>query len=108
MKMILKIFAVALFIQSCTIFDKDETLLSEHKLANGDKVNVYFVGLGATTNDVIQVRKSGSDTPIWISEKYNFLKASELVGDTAVRLVLGDTGYYDYPRKFDTITVNIK
>jgi len=41
------------------MFEKDEKLLKEHVKSNGEKIGIYYVGLGATTNDVIQVRKEG-------------------------------------------------
>jgi hypothetical protein len=108
MKITLKIFIVVLVVQSCTLFEKDEKLLSEHKKTNGEEIKIYFVGVGATTNDVIQVRKSGSDKLLWVSDKYNCLKTSELINDTSLRLVLTDTGYHNYDNKPDTVLVNIK
>jgi hypothetical protein len=46
-----------LFSQGCTMFETDETLLAQHKKSNGEIIKIYYVALGATTNDVIQVRK---------------------------------------------------
>jgi hypothetical protein len=99
---------IGLFIQGCTLFEKDEKLLTEHKKNNGEKIGVYYVGLGATTNDVIQVRKSNQNKPIMVFEKYNYLKSSKLVDDTTLLLILSDTGYHNYNNKLDTIIVHVK
>jgi hypothetical protein len=48
---------------------------------------VDLVSLGATTNDVMQVRKSHNSTPIWVSEKYDYLESSTLLNDTLLQLV---------------------
>lgn len=108
MKAVIKIFLVVLFMQACTVFEKDERLLNQHRKTNGEEIKILYVGLGATTDDVIQVRKSKPDTLLWVSEKYNYLKSSELVGDTSLRMILSDTGYHNYNNKIDTIFVNIK
>lgn len=108
MKRAIGILAINLLVQSCILFEKDERLLAEHKRANGGNIKIYFVGLGATTNDVIQVRKSSSEKPIWVSDKYNYLKGSVILNDTSLQLLLSDTGYHNYTNKPDTILVNIK
>jgi len=77
-----------LFSHGCTIFEKDETLLAEHKKSNGEKIKIYYVGLGATTNDVIQVRKSNQEKPLWVNDKYNYLKSSKLMDDNSLQIVL--------------------
>ena len=107
MKSIIAVIIV-LFSQGCTMFEKDEKLLAEHQKSDGEKIKIYYVGLGATTSDVIQVRKSNQDKPLWVSEKYNYLESSKLITDTSLRLVLTDTGYHNYNNKLDTIIVNVK
>jgi hypothetical protein len=82
--------------------------LAEHKKSNGEKIKVYYVGLGATTSDVMQVRKSNQDKPLWVSDKYNYLNSSVLINDTSLQLVLSDTGYHNYNNKIDTVFVSIK
>ena len=93
---------------ACTLFDKDERLLAEHQKSTGDKVRIYYVSLGATTNDVIQVRKLNQDSSIWALDKYNYLKSSKLIGDTILLMVLSDTGFNNNNNKFDTVIVKIK
>ncbi|WP_147313953.1 hypothetical protein [Deminuibacter soli] len=102
------VILTTLIIQSCSLFEKDERLLTEHTTSNGQKIEIYYVGLGATTNDVIQVRKSGLKKPVWISDKYNCLKASDLINDISLRLVLTDTGFNNYTNKADTLLVDVR
>jgi len=104
MKIIITI--VVLFVQSCTMFEKDEKILAEHQKSNGEKIKILYVGLGATTNDVIQVRKENQDTPLKVFEKYNSLESSKLINDTTLQVVLNDTGYFK--NKADTFFVSVK
>jgi hypothetical protein len=97
---------LAMLLQCCTMFEKDERLLKEHTKSNGEKIRIYYVGLGATTNDVIQVRKEHQDQPLKVFEKYNSLEGSKLIDDTTLQIVLNDTGYSK--NKADTFLVNIK
>ena len=108
MKKITLLILISLIIQGCNLFSNDEKLLAEHIQANGNKIKIYYVSLGATTNDVLQVRKDGKDTPIWVSDKYNFVASSKLIDDTLLVLVLSDTGYLNKNNKFDTVLVNVK
>ncbi len=90
------------------MFEKDEKILAEHQNSAGEKIKVYYVGLGATTSDVMQVRKSSQEKPLWVSDKYNYLQSSKLVTDSSLQLVLTDTGYHNYNNKLDTVIINIK
>lgn len=91
----------------CNLFDKDERLLAEHSKKNGEKISIYYVSLGATTNDVIQVRKSDKDSVIWAKDKYNYLEDSKLINDTILQMILTDTGF-NFKNKPDTINFRIK
>jgi hypothetical protein len=71
-------------------------------------IRVYYVGFGATTSDVIQVRKANQNKPLWVNEKYNYLKSSKLINDTSLQLILSDTGYHNYNNRLDTIIVSVK
>ncbi|HMH33657.1 MAG TPA: hypothetical protein VK543_11535 [Puia sp.] len=85
--------------------------MEEHKMINGEIIRIYYVGLGATTKDVIQVRKIASnqkDKLLKVFEKYNYLLSSRILNDTSLQLLLSDTGYHNYNNKVDTILVNIK
>ena len=107
MKTILLVIIILLS-YGCNVFDKDETLLAEHIKINGEKVQIYYVGLGATTNDVIQVKKANEEKILWVTDKYNYIQSSKLISDTSLQLVLSDTGYHNYNNKSDTIIINVK
>lgn len=103
------IIIVVIFIANgCNLFDKNERLLAEHQKSNGEKIKIYYVSLGATTNDVIQVRKSNQDSSIWAIDKYNYLKSSKLISDTILQMVLSDTGFNNNSNKYDTVIVKVK
>ncbi|HEU5168668.1 MAG TPA: hypothetical protein VFU29_24150 [Chitinophagaceae bacterium] len=107
MKLITGVFII-LFSQACNLFEKDEIVLAEHKRSNGERVKIYYVGLGATTRDVIQVRKANEEKLLWVTDKYNYIKSSKLIDDTSLQIVLSDTGYQNYNNKLDTIIINVK
>lgn len=44
-------------ITNCTLFPNEEILLAKCRKRNGEIIKVYFVLLGAATNEVIQIRK---------------------------------------------------
>lgn len=91
---------------SCSdLFEKEETLLATHTRANGEKVSVYQVSLGATTEDVIQVRNGKKN--VQVLRAYNCFINSSLIGDTVLKLVLTDTGYHSH-NSIDTINVNLR
>lgn len=102
------ILFIILLSQGCTIFEKNERLLATHQKSNGDKILICYVSLGATTNDVIHVKKYKESQPLWVSEKYNFLKRSELINDSSLLLLVSDTGYNNYSNKMDTVLINVK
>ena len=108
MKSTLIIIIILLCSQGYSNFEKDDKLLIEHQKSSGEKIKIYYVGLGATTNDVIQVRKENQDNPIWVSEKYYFIKSSRMLSDTSLQLVLSDTGYHNYSNRFDTVIADVK
>jgi hypothetical protein len=89
------------------MFEKEETLLAEHTKTNGEKIRIYYVGLGATTNDVIQIRKNNKNGPLWVNDKYNCLNNSMLINDSTLQIILSDTGYYANS-KIDTLIINVK
>jgi len=108
MKKITILSIIILITQSCNLYSKDERLLAELKRTNGTKIKIYFVTVGATANDNIQVRNDGQDNPLWVSEKYNFLSSSKLIGDALLQLIMTDTGYQKNNEKMDTVLVKLK
>lgn len=107
MKSIIAIL-ILLLSEGCTLFEKDETVLAKHTKSNGEEVNIYYISLGATTNDVMQVRSAKQKNPLWISDKYNCLKSSKLINDTLLQLLLTDTGYHNTDNNVDTVIISIK
>jgi hypothetical protein len=102
------ILAIALlFLASCSDF-KDEKLLASHKLQRGGGIGIYYVGVGATAKDNIQVRKGGSNTLFWFTERYDTLLSSRLLNDSTLELVLSTKGVYNKPTKSDTMRIDIK
>jgi hypothetical protein len=83
-------------------------LLAKHKRTNGDEIGIYQVSMGATTNDVIQVRKKNQNKVLWVSENYNCLKHSMLISDSILQLALTDTGFNNYSNPIDTINVMLR
>jgi len=102
------ILMIIFIVNSCKLFDKNERLLAEHQKISGEKIKIYYVSLGATTNDIIQVRKSNQDSSILSLDKYNYLKSSKLISDTILQMVLSDTGFNNNSNKFDTVVVKVK
>jgi hypothetical protein len=96
--------------EGCNLFEKNERLLAEHIKSNKEKISVYYVQLGATTNDVIQVRinKSNKTERLIKAFEKNYLQSSKLTSDTSLELILNDTGYHNYNNKADTLIVNVK
>jgi hypothetical protein len=107
MKLTAAVVTLIIFSHGCTLFEKDERLLGEHERTDGRKIKIYFVSLGATTNDIIQVRWPNDDKPVWSSDKYNYLVSSKLIDDFSLQLVLSDTGYHNNNNKLDTIKVTV-
>jgi hypothetical protein len=107
MKKFFLILFILFLIQGCFGFEKNETLLITHQISNGDIIEIYFVTLGATTSDVIQVRKSNQSKPIKVF-KHNVLKKSILLNDYKLLLVLSDSSYNNYTPIFDTVIVNLQ
>jgi len=89
-------------------FEKDEKLLATHKIGQASEVRIYYLGLGATTNEVIQVRKevNRSVEVIKTFENYNHLIGSRMINDSLLQVVIDNTGYL--PTKGDTMFVNVK
>jgi hypothetical protein len=106
MKFNVIILAITLIV-GCTVFEKEETPLAEHLQANGEKIGIYFVAVGATAQDNIQVRKLRGNKIIATFEKYNYLKRSYLVNDSTLHLIMSDTGYHKI-NQFDTLIVKLR
>jgi hypothetical protein len=102
-----RIYLLALCICSCTLFPKEETLLKKF-FAGTRSFEVYYVALGATTNDVIQVKEVlNKDRKIIKSiEGYNHVLDLQLEGERTLVLILSDTSYY--ANKPDTLRIELE
>ena len=92
---------------SFKMFDVEDISLSKIPVkGQGFSIGVNYVSTGATTEDVIQVRKLYNNGKVEVVKninEYNNFMSSTLVGDSLLRLVLSDTGYYK--RGPDTIMI---
>ncbi len=95
---------------SCNLFEKEERLIQTISSANGKIVKFYHVALGATTNDVIQIRKAdknGEENIIKACE-HNFLNSARFITKDSLRVILSDTTLYGASKVADTIMIYIK
>lgn len=101
-----RIFVLAA-ICGCTLFPIEKTLIVEHTRVNEDKIMIYFVSTGATTENILQIRKKGLNSKDEILKsltKYNYLENSKLVNDSTLSLILKDTTCF---KRIDTIMLKI-
>jgi hypothetical protein len=75
------ISAVLSSFMSCTFFEKDERFIQTVYSPNGNVVKLYYVGLGATTNDVIQIRKvnNGNDETVVKAYEHNIVNSAKFI-----------------------------
>jgi hypothetical protein len=102
----LPILLVAILLVACNFFPKDETLIASHKTSNGQRINIYFVALGATTEDVIQIRKANPDRLLKAYE-HNYLIESKIINSSTLRIILSDTAVNGMSSRIDTFLLNI-
>ncbi len=92
------------------IFNVEKTSLAKLPVTGKNYViDISFVQAGATTEDVIQIKKvfsNGKEEIIKNFNKYNCLVKSKLINDTSVQVIMADTCYY--ANKPDTFNVIIK
>jgi hypothetical protein len=91
------------------LFDVEITSLAKIPFDNkGCVIDISLVETGATTEDVIQIRKvsdNGEVQPIKSFERYNHLIDCKKINDTTILLILKDTSYY--ANQADTFKINI-
>ncbi|WP_343704262.1 hypothetical protein [Chitinophaga sp.] len=91
------------------MFEVTEISLASHPVKSGNyTVEIKYVTAGATTVDVMQVRKVHNDGKVDIVkniEGYNDLIYSYLTGDSVLYMMIRDTGYdKSFP---DTLVVKL-
>lgn len=98
---------LALFIVGCTLFPKDETLLREYSVGKRS-FKAYYVGLGATTNDVIHIKEVSDNNTRFITsiEGYNSVLDMQLKDQWTLVLILSDTS--NSSNRPDTLRINLK
>jgi|SRR6185437_545330 len=89
---VLNCFMLLLF--SCNLYENNDRLLSSYTTSKGDKISIYFVDMGATTKEVIQVRSSKDlrNNGVIANFPKNYLQESKLINDTVLYVVLTDSG----------------
>lgn len=93
------------FLNNFTIFSSEENLLDSCKTKEGYSIEAYYVATGATTNDVVQIRRKDEKgyTLLKAFENYNKAEIS-LINDTTAKVILRFTS----EGRPDTVLVNIR
>jgi len=107
---LLAIVFIGYKIATFKIFNVEKTSLAKLPVKGKNYViDISFVQAGATTEDVMQLKKvysNGKEEIVKNFNKYNCLVKSKLINDTSVQVILSDTCYY--ANKPDTFNVIIK
>lgn len=82
-----------LIVTSCSFFPKEEVLLSKCSISKDLEIRAYYVALGATTNEVVQLRKASSNGEEIIEVFENYNEATIISAtDTSCLIILNYTG----------------
>gem|GEM_PF-5706796 len=107
MKKILFFLLLVLINVSCfELFNKNERLINSYKLNNSnDVIELYFIGLGTTTNNVIEIRKTNSSQTKVIKKikgpNDTYKVDIQQINDTLIKIVFTDTvGFKGAQREF--------
>ena len=88
-------FLFVFLLNGCEMFPKDERVLASYKIDNSTTVELHYIGLGATTKDVIQVQKktATSNTLVKIIEGFNDTYKVDVkpLDDTLLKITFTDT-----------------
>lgn len=91
------------------LFNVEKTSLAKLPIEGQDFIiDISFVQAGATTEDVIQIKKvfdNGKEEIIRNFENYNYLVGYNKLNETAIQLILNDTSYFE--NKSDTFRIEI-
>jgi hypothetical protein len=89
---------------------KTKLIFCLQKSPKGKIVKLYYVEVGATANEVIQVRKVNKDNKevLLNSYEHNFVKEVKFVSADTLFLILADTTSFGLSKKLDTIILNVK
>lgn len=102
--------AILILFTSCNLFEKDEQLVQTVNSPDGKVVKLYYVGLGATTNNVLQVRMVNKDSEETLIQAYehNFVNSARFATKDSLVIILSDTTMYGPSKRLDTIEIIIK
>jgi len=105
---ILAILIVILF--SCDLKTKNERLISTERNSVGVVVKFYYVEVGATANDVIQLRRVTKDGHEVLIKAYehNLIKDVKFTSKDSLNFVLTDTTSFGLSKKSDTIKIKVE
>ena len=77
------------------MFPKDEHFLGRYKMNNITTIELHYIGLGATTKDIIEVRKKTADGTTLVTriEGFNDTYKVEMksINDTLLKIIFTDT-----------------
>jgi len=85
---------------SCgNIFEKNQRLMGDFKLQNGNLIELYYIGYGATTPNVIWInekKEAGGDTIINKIDgfDYKYIISFNQLNDSLLKIVFTDTAYF--------------
>ena len=100
------------FLTQCSSFQKEEKLMREYKLNDGNILELRYIGYGATTENVIQVnKKTPRDNTSVMVEKIkgfdnNYQVEFNQINDTLVKVSLIDTSNFKGKRMDWEINLN--
>ena len=97
---------LSILLSRCTLFSKEEQLIKTCS-KGGQTFEAYYVGLGATTNDVIQIKEvvGNGRKVIKAIEGYNQVLDMRLTDPKTLILILSDTSYL--ANKPDTLKIDL-
>jgi hypothetical protein len=81
-------------ISECNLYEKQERLLKTIPIGNESLINIYFIDMGATTEETIQVRIKypSKDENVLTNFKRNYLDNARLINDSSLLITTKDTG----------------
>lgn len=102
---ILVFTSIVFYLNNFKLFPKEEKLLDKCVTKDGIIIEAYHVMLGATTNEVIQIKKKSGNSYILLKAFENKNEAElHLIDDTTVKIILR----YTQEGMPDTVFLNIR
>ncbi|WP_462267854.1 hypothetical protein [Mucilaginibacter sp.] len=107
---LLTLTTLTIIVFGCDLKTKSERLILTKKSSIGQVVKFYYVEVGATANDVMQLRQVTNDSHEVLIKAYehNLLKEVKFTSKDSLFFVLSDTTSFGLSKNSDTIKVKIK